>query len=89
MKFDEIPEEFKEKAEFACKVCRALFNSTHSNKADCSCRSVLKEYCPYIDEVISKEIASRSDDTCVACGKGYAVEGSLICPNCKSKAGGG
>ncbi len=85
MKLEDIPQEFKDKAEFACKVCRAFFNSTHTNKKiECSCRSVLKEYCPYIDEVLEKEMALRSDEVCVSCGKGYAVEGSLICPNCIS-----
>lgn len=86
MKLDEIPIELKDKAEFACKVCRVIYRAETGKRDNCSCRSVLKEYCPYIDEVLKNEMVLRSDDMCVSCGKGYAVEGSLLCPNCISEA---
>ena len=55
MKFTETPEEYKDKAEFTCKVCRAKFRAETGKRDDCSCRAIGKEYCPYIEKVIKQE----------------------------------
>lgn len=56
MKFDETPPEYKDKAEFACKVCIERYKAEHITEkfTGCACREVGKEYCPYIEQVIKK-----------------------------------
>ena len=89
MKIEDFPLDIRDKCEFACKVCRAFYRAETGKKDDCSCRTILNEYCPYVEKVIEQERLLKPTDICVACGNGYAVEGSLLCPNCKSKIGGG
>lgn len=60
MKLDEISIELKDKAEFACKVCRARYRAETGKRDNCSCRSVLNEYCPYVEKALAQESASKT-----------------------------
>lgn len=57
MKFDEIPSEYKDKAEFACQVCMARYKSEHLGEkySGCAARNIGKEYCCYIEQAIKSE----------------------------------
>ena len=54
MKIEDAPVEIKDKAEFACMVCRAKYKAETGKADNCSCRKVLNEYCPYIDSVLKE-----------------------------------
>ena len=54
MKIEEVPQEIRDKAEFACKVCRVKYRAETGKRDNCSCKSVLDEYCPYIDKVLKE-----------------------------------
>jgi hypothetical protein len=60
MKIEDVPVELKDKAEFACKVCRAKYRAETSKTDNCSCRNVLNEYCPYVEQVLAQESASKT-----------------------------
>lgn len=51
-------EEQRDKAEFACLVCRAMYKDrtgAPGNNLTCSCRP-LGYYCTYIDNIFEKEM---------------------------------
>ena len=57
LKINEVPVEIRDKVEFACKVCLAWLNDERVGKTkikECNCRSVLNEYCPYVERVLKE-----------------------------------
>jgi hypothetical protein len=53
-KIKEYTQEQRDMAEFACRVCRAMYKDRTGVKGDCSCRPI-GYYCPYIEEILEKE----------------------------------
>ena len=95
MKLDEIPEEYKDRVEFACKVCRADHRSKTGRKTNCAWRQIGNEVCFDIARAIAQTEAEKSSDYSVdafeyakpvlhhhfeACGS--------LCKECEDKAGG-
>ena len=61
IKIDEIPQEYKELAEFACEVCQQRIKSFNKNKGDCPCKTIGKEYCVDIGRVIKRRLKEREN----------------------------
>ncbi len=62
MKIADIPQEFKDKVAFACKVCRAKFKSATGRATDCACRVCSKSVCPYIEQVIKECLNEKNKE---------------------------
>lgn len=55
MKLNEIPEEYKSRVDFACKVCRATFKAATGSDANCAWRRCSGRVCDYIEQVIKEK----------------------------------
>ena len=53
MKLDEIPEEFKDRVEFTCKVCRVYHESITGRKSGCAWKKG-DEICVDIERAIEE-----------------------------------
>lgn len=54
MKLDEIPEEFKDRVEFACRVCRSDHRSKTGSKSNCAWRGCGNVVCFDIERAIEE-----------------------------------
>ena len=61
IKFDEIPAEYKDLAEFACDVCMTKKKMCSLKYSGCACRNIGKEYCSEIGRVIEKRQREREN----------------------------
>ncbi len=60
MKIKEIPPEFKDRVEFACKVCRSEFKSETGRDTKCAWRGCGGEVCLWVERVIEEYISKES-----------------------------
>ena len=60
MKLDEIPEEYKDRVEFACMVCREDHKSCTGSKNNCAWRGIGNEVCFDIRRVIERMEAEKN-----------------------------
>ena len=103
MKLDEIPVEYKDRVEFACRVCREDHRSCTGSKNNCAWRQIGNEVCFDIERVIKQmerehsgedhsadalEYAKPLFEVCDACGKYHKQPNSMLCKECEAKAGG-
>lgn len=103
MKLDEIPVEYKDRVEFACRVCREDHRSCTGSKNNCAWRQIGNEVCFDIRRVIAQmerehsgedhsadalEYAKPLFEVCDACGRYPKQPNSMLCKECEIKAGG-
>lgn len=87
MKLDEIPIEYRDRVEFACRVCRADHKSKTGNNNNCAWRGCSNVVCSDIERVIADMEAEKLIEVCDSCGKHHKQPNSMLCKECEVKAG--
>jgi hypothetical protein len=85
MKLNEIPEEYRERVAFACRVCRIGYKTETCKTSNCAWRQIGGEVCFDIERAIEAERASGYE-VCDACGKYPKQPNSMLCKECEDKS---